>query len=95
MKEKIVCIEWDDAAYNSGYYDKKYPEDFEPVFTRTVGHLIRSTKKTVLLASDRFYDVQEKKPEDDRHISIIPKKMIRKIIVLGGKDAVCGKKTRE
>ena len=26
MKEKIVCVEWDDASFNQGYYDKKSPK---------------------------------------------------------------------
>ncbi len=48
MKEKIICIEWEDAAYNSGYYDKKDTEgNFEPYLTRTVGHLIKKTPKAV------------------------------------------------
>ena len=77
MKERIVCVEWDDAAYNSGYYDPKIPEDFEPVRTRTVGHLVRKTKDTVIVSQDRFY--KGEKRDDDRHIGTIPKKMIVKI----------------
>jgi len=80
-KERIVCIEWEDASYNSGYYDKKSPEDFEPVFTRTVGHLVKRTAKSVIVSQDRFY--RSNKIDDDRHIGIIPKKMIKQIIELG------------
>uniref|UniRef100_A0A6M3J9S5 Uncharacterized protein n=1 Tax=viral metagenome TaxID=1070528 RepID=A0A6M3J9S5_9ZZZZ len=81
MKERIVCIEWEDAAYNSGYYDKKSPEDFTPITTRTVGHLVRRTPKSLIVAQDRFYK-PDGKPEDDRHIGIIPRKMIKKITEL-------------
>jgi len=80
MKEKIICVDWEDAAYNSGYYDKKNPEDFEPVLTKTVGHLVKRTKKAIILSQDRFY--RGKKIDDDRHIGIIPIKMIKKITEL-------------
>ena len=80
MKEKIVCVEWEDASYNSGYYDKKSPEDFEPVLTKTVGHLVKRTAKSVIVSQDRFY--RKSKIDDDRHIGVIPKRMIRKITEL-------------
>ena len=80
-KEKMVCVEWEDAASCSGYYDKDVPHKFEPVATRTVGHLVRSDKKGVVLSQDRFYD-HNGKIDDDRHLSIIPKKMIKHIIIL-------------
>mgnify|MGYP001593601685 CR=1 FL=1 len=82
MKEKIVCVEWEDAGYISGYYDRKTPENFEPVLTRTVGHLIKRTSKSVIVSQDRFY--KKNKIDDDRHIGIIPKKMIRRITELKG-----------
>ncbi len=78
----MVCVEWDDAASNSGYYDKRRPEDFETVFVKTLGHLIKKTKKSVIVSMERFYDDKGKR-SDDRHISTIPKKMVRKIISLG------------
>ena len=81
MKEKMVCIDWEDAAYNSGYYDKKTPEEFIPVHTISVGHLVKTTTKAIILSQDRFYDGKGK-PEDDRHIGVIPKKMIKKITYL-------------
>ena len=81
-KGRIVCIEWDDACSSSGYYDKRRPEDFEPVLTRTVGHFIKKTKRGVIVSQERFYD-EKGKPNDDRHIVTIPKKMIRQIIELG------------
>ena len=83
MKERIVCVEWEDASFNSGYYDKKEPEKFTPTKTKTAGFLIKSDKDCVLIAQDRFYDKKDR-PEDERHISIIPKKMIIKITVLEG-----------
>ncbi len=78
-RQKIVCVEWEDSSYVSGYYDKDKPDNYNPVFTRTVGHLVRKTKIAIIVSQDRFYDKTEKKPEDDRHISVIPKKMIRRI----------------
>ena len=83
MKERIICIEWDDASSNSGYYDKKYPERFTPVKTKTVGHLIKKDKVAVVVSQERFYD-ENNKPEDDRHIVTIPSRMIRKITELKG-----------
>lgn len=79
-KEKVVCVEWEDAVYNSGYYDKKTPEDFQPVLTKTVGHLVKRTAKSIIISQDRFY--KNNKIDDDRHIGIIPKKMIKKITIL-------------
>jgi len=81
MKEQIVCIEWEDAASNSGYYDKTKPEDFVPVRTRTVGHVVSRGKKAIIVSQDRFYSPGGK-VEDDRHISIIPRGMIRKVTEL-------------
>ena len=81
MKESIVCVEWDDATFNSGFYDKKTPENFEPILTRTVGHLVKKTIKSVIVSQDRVYD-SKGKPSDDRHLSTIPKKMIRRVISL-------------
>ena len=76
MKERIVCIEWDDASSNSGYYDKDHPEKFNPVRCKTVGYLISKNKKAVVVAGEFFED------GDKRHIHTIPKKMIHKITEL-------------
>lgn len=81
MKERIVCVEWEDASFASGYYDRKSPKDFEPVLTRSVGHFIKKTKSGIIIGMERFYD-DKRKPTDDRHITTIPKKMIRRIIEL-------------
>jgi len=81
MKEKIVCIEWDDASYNAGYYDNNRPQEFRPFPTKTVGHLVRKDKDKVIVSQDRFY--KDGKVDDDRHLGIIPKKMIKRIVVLG------------
>ena len=77
MKERIVCIEWDDASSNSGYYDEKYPEKFTPVSTKTVGHLVKKDNTCVIVSQERFYE--NGKPDGDRHIVTIPRKMIRHI----------------
>lgn len=82
MREKIVCIEWDDAVSNSGTYDKGDPVRFAQVRTRTVGHLIKSTSQEVIVSQDRFY--YKGKIDGDRHTSTIPRKMIKRIIELKG-----------
>jgi len=78
MKERIVIVEWDDASSNSGYYDKKYPENFTPVKTRTVGYFIKKDKVAIIVSQERFYDEKDE-PDMDRHIVTIPNGMIRKI----------------
>ena len=81
MKEKIVCVEWDDASFNSGYYDNKDNERFTPVRTKTAGFLIKSDRKNVIISHDRFYDEQGK-VDDERHITTVPRGMVRKITSL-------------
>jgi len=85
LKERIVCVEWDDASSNSGYYDRKSPERFEPVRCHTVGHFIKRTKKAVIVSQERFYD-DKGKIEDDRRIVTIPKKMIIKVIEMRARE---------
>jgi len=80
MKEKIVCIEWDDAGFNSGYYDKNDKNLHHPIIVRTVGHLIMNSKSVVIVATDRYMYIGQ--VPDERHISTIPKKMVRKITYL-------------
>ena len=80
MKEKIVCVEWDDASFNSGYYDAKDKEKFEPVKTKTAGFVVKSDRKSLIISHDRFYDEEGK--IDERYITTIPRAMIRKITEL-------------
>lgn len=83
MREsKIVCVEWDDAFYDSGYYDKDTPRRYEHLETQTVGHVIKSDSNQIVVSTDRWINY-DGKPEY-RHITTIPKKMIKKIIVLKG-----------
>jgi len=82
MREKIVCVEWEDSTFSTGYYDEKDPERFAPVLTRTVGYLLEKSKKAVLVSQDRYY--RDGKLDDERYISTIPKKMIKKITYLNG-----------
>ena len=49
--------------------------------TRTVGHLVKKSSKEVLVSVDRFYSPNDKL-ESDRHITTIPRKMIKKITYL-------------
>jgi hypothetical protein len=84
-KEKMICVEWDDACFNSGYYDKNDNKKFEPVFTKTIGFLVKSDRQKILVAMDKFYDLD--KTIDERHISTIPKKIIKRIIYLTGEKS--------
>ena len=54
MKDKIVCVEWDDAGFNSGYYDKKNKDIHSPIIVRTVGYLIMKNKSVVITSTDRY-----------------------------------------
>lgn len=81
MREKIICVEWDDASWNSGYYDKYRPENFEPVKTKTVGHFVKRTAKAIIVSQDRFY-TPGGKVDDDRHTTTIPLKMITRVTQL-------------
>jgi len=80
MKEKIVCVEWYDACFDSGYYDKSVPKRYEQIETKTVGVVIKSDPKEIIVATDSWLSNDGK--TEYRHISTIPKKMIRRIIEL-------------
>jgi len=82
-KEKPVLIEWNDACFNAGYYDKQERERFEPTLTRTIGFLVKSDRKSVVVCQDRFYD-EKNRLSDERHIGTIPRKMIKRITYLRG-----------
>ena len=80
MKEKIVSIEWDDACYNTGYYDRNDPAKYTQLRTKSVGHLIKSNSKEIIIGTDCWNAPKE--PTEYRHITTIPKKMIKKISIL-------------
>jgi len=82
MKERIVCVEWDDASFDSGYYDKQDPERYSPLNTKTVGMIVKSSAKEIILAVDSWNN--KGKETEYRHITTIPKKMIIKIVELKG-----------
>ena len=73
---KIAMVEWMDAVSTTGYYEADHPEKFNAVRCRTVGHLIRNTRKDIVVSTDYFDDSQQ------RHIHTIPKKMVTKISYL-------------
>ncbi len=81
MKEKIISIEWDDACYNTGYYDAKDPESYSQLRTKTVGHLIKSNSKEITVGTDSWHP-SGRESTQYRHITTIPKKMIKKISIL-------------
>ena len=81
-KERIVCVEWEDACFSSGYYDKTTPKKYEPAPISTVGIVVKSDRSKIILGTDKWQS-------DDgnieyRHIHTIPKKMITKIRELKG-----------
>ena len=78
-KGKIVCVEWEDAASNSGYYDKDKPGNTTTVMTKTVGFLAEKNKRVVKVCAESFED------GDCRYVHSIPKGMVRKITVLSEK----------
>mgnify|MGYP001558154145 CR=1 FL=1 len=82
MKKEIVCIDWDDASYDSGYYEEDTPKRYDQLKTKTVGHVIKSDSKQIIVATDNWLNYDGK--SEYRHITTIPKKMISKIIVLKG-----------
>lgn len=81
MKDRIVCIEWDDAGFSTGYYDKDNKDIHDTIVVRTVGHLIQVNKKVIIVSTDRYRYAGQSK--DERHISTIPRKMVRKVTYLG------------
>ena len=83
MKDRIVCVEWDDASFTSGYYDKKEEAKFKPIRTKTAGFVIKSDRKSIIISHDRYYN-EEGKVDEERHITVIPRAMIRKVTELGG-----------
>ncbi len=82
MKEIMVRVEWDDASYDSGYYDKTELQRYTQLKTVTVGHLVRRDGKQVLVAMDKWKNSRNE--YEYRHISTIPKKMITRIVELKG-----------
>ena len=79
-KEKVVCVERDDAGFNTGYYDKNNEDLHSPIIVRTVGYLIKRNKSVIIVAMDTYKYVTQ--ASDTRHISTIPSKMIRKVTYL-------------
>lgn len=83
--KKIVCVEWDDAGFNSGYYDEDNKDIHTPIIVKTVGHLIKRTKAVVIVATDTYQ--YAKSDGDSRYISTIPRKMVKKISYLEVRSA--------
>ena len=72
-KERFVCIEWEDASYNAGYYEETATTHFHLMPCMTVGHLIKAGRKEVILAMDEFED------GDHRRTATLPRASVRKI----------------
>jgi len=82
MKERIVCVEWEDASFDSGYYDKNDAARYSELKTKTTGFVVKSTPKEIILGTDSWLNNSGK--AEYRHITTIPKKMVRKVIDLKG-----------
>ena len=82
-KEQIVCVEWEDASYDSGYYDEKDPKRFDPIKIKTVGFIATKDRKKIVVTIDKFYPYKEE--TELRHCSTIPRKYITKIRYLEDK----------
>lgn len=52
-KPKLVCITWHDHAAHDGgsWLDRKTVEDLTPVLIKTVGWVVKETKKYYILVS--------------------------------------------
>jgi len=73
---KIVEVGWLDACSETGYYDKRRPEKHALIKCHTVGFLKVRNKEKVVLVTECFDDGEE------RHIHVIPRKMVTDIKVL-------------
>ena len=76
QKKRVVCVEWEDASSNNGYYDPEYPDKTTTITTQSVGFLVEKNKKVVKLCTDGF------EYGEFRHVHSIPKGMVRKITYL-------------
>ncbi len=81
-KDRIVAVEWDDATFDSGYYDATSPNRYKQLKTKTVGLVVKSDRKQIIVATDSWLNNEGK--AEYRHISTIPKKMIKRIRKLEG-----------
>jgi len=82
MKEKIVCVEWDDASFDSGYYDRNDTNRYSELKTKTSGFVIKSTSKEIIIGTDSW--LNNSGGTEYRHITTIPKRMVRKVTELKG-----------
>ena len=74
--KKIVCVEWEDACRHNGYYEPAQDADYSTIHCRTVGFLVKRTRKEVKICEDYFEDGRM------RDVHSIPKGMVHKVIVL-------------
>lgn len=80
LSQRIVCVEWDDAGFNSGYYDEDNKDIHRSIIVKTVGHLIKRDRSVIITAADNFTYASQ--ASDQRHITTIPSKMIRRVTYL-------------
>jgi hypothetical protein len=73
---KMVLVEWVDACHApSGWQFGEKPQvDFDPVYT--TGFLLENRKQGIIIAQTWF-------PGDSANVIAIPRKMIKKLTVLG------------
>lgn len=75
--KKIVEIEWEDAHSSTAYYQKDRPEKERVILCRTVGYLVEKNNHRIVVVAQSYND------GDMRYVHTIPRKMVRKITVLG------------
>jgi len=73
MDYTLVVVEWEDIVSDSSWMDDKEIEKLEPVVCRSVGWLLKKTKKLVFLGASVTNDGSV----GDR--TTIPKNVIRSI----------------
>lgn len=78
---KIIEVEWFDAQTHSGYAeDIEKLSEWNPCLTKSIGYLLHEDKEKIILGFMIFQD--EKETNSVKHLQMIPKRMIRKIIKL-------------
>lgn len=76
----MLKITWEDACFDSGWYDVSKTKRYEQLLTESIGFNIKETEDCIILGTDRW--ANEDGETQYRHITTIPRKMITKITEL-------------
>ena len=77
----IVLVIWDDATELKDWKEEHEEEETKPCLIRSVGYLVKKTRKHIVIAQDLSYD----RMRNGR--SQIPRGMVKQITVLKKKDS--------